>query len=298
MGLLFFLQLFLVALLSGGAQHTHAWGTEGHYIVCKIAQSLLKENASKAVLDLLPKVAGGELGSVCSWADEIRYVYRWSYFLHFVNTPGVCDYNYSRDCHNPSGEKNMCAVGAISNFTAQLETYGDSSSDKYNLTESLMFLGHIVGDIHQPLHAGFLADLGGNRIRVQWYQELTNLHKVWDEKMIQKAMIDLYANNTDVMRKAIQSNLTEGWLDEILEWETCTKSVAIPDKYAAESVQLACDSAYKGVDQNSKLGDDYHSSRLPVVQKRIAQAGVRLATVLNRIFDKTAREKFSKIAVV
>eukprot|EP00268_Persea_americana_P061834 TRINITY_DN7866_c0_g2_i14.p1 TRINITY_DN7866_c0_g2~~TRINITY_DN7866_c0_g2_i14.p1 ORF type:complete len:127 (+),score=10.37 TRINITY_DN7866_c0_g2_i14:341-721(+) len=78
------------------------------------------------------------------------------------------------DCHNPSGEKNMCAVGAINNFTAQLETYGDSSSDKYNLTESLMFLAHIVGDIHQPLHAGFLADLGGNRLRVQWYQELTN----------------------------------------------------------------------------------------------------------------------------
>lgn len=60
-------------------------------------QSLLKEKASRAVLDLLPEVAGGELGSVCSWADEVRYQkrYRWSYSLHFVNTPGVCDYNYS-----------------------------------------------------------------------------------------------------------------------------------------------------------------------------------------------------------
>lgn len=57
--------------------------------------------------------------------------------------------------------------------------------------------------------------------------------------------------------------------------------------------------SFMGVNQvNCLITDDYYSSRLPVVQKRIAQAGVRLAAVLNRILDRCVGEKFSKIAVV
>jgi hypothetical protein len=102
----------------------------------------------------------------------------------------------------------MCVVGAINNYTAALE---DSSSpcknqqrhrnrdpcarminlcrELYELTrtstltsvdptESLMFLAHFVGDVHQPLHCGNADDLGGNTIVVHWYRRKSNLHKV------------------------------------------------------------------------------------------------------------------------
>ena len=59
-----------------------------------------------------------------------------------------------------------------------------------------------------------------------------------------------------------------------------------PCSYAIESINLSCNYAYKDVVQNITLGDDYYFTRYPVVEKRLAQAGVRLALILNRIFDK------------
>ncbi|EEE53800.1 hypothetical protein OsJ_00226 [Oryza sativa Japonica Group] len=128
-----------------------------------------------------------------------------------------------RDCHNSRHQQGMCVVGAINNYTDQLYSYGDSKSS-YNLTESLMFLAHFVGDVHQPLHVGFEEDEGGNTIKVHCY--------------------------------------------------------------AIESIHLSCNYAYKDVEQDITLGDDYFYSRYPIVEKRLAQAGIRLALILNRIFGE------------
>ncbi|KAG0461565.1 hypothetical protein HPP92_021862 [Vanilla planifolia] len=261
-----------------------AWGKEGHFMVCKIAENYFSDRTSTAVSELLPADAGGDLASVCSWADEVRFRYRWSSPLHYINTPGVCNYKYSRDCHNAKGEKDMCVVGAINNYTTQLQSYGGDSSG-YDLSESLLFLAHFVGDVHQPLHVGFQVDEGGNTIIVHWYRRKTNLHHVWDVNMIETAMKDFYNNDLNSMIEAIQMNITETWAGEIHQWETCRgRSVTCADKFASESIQLACDYAYQDVEEDSTLEDDYFYSRLPVLEKRIAQAGVRLATILNRIF--------------
>ncbi|KAK1301855.1 Endonuclease 2 [Acorus calamus] len=66
-------------------------------------------------------------------------------------------------------------------------------------------------------------------------------------------------------------------------------------RFASESIETACDYAYKGVEQDSTLADEYFFSRLPVMEKRIAQAGVRLAVLLNRIFNATEAERMTKI---
>lgn len=200
-----------------------------------ISQKYLSDDASAAVLDLLPASANGDLASVCSWADHVRFRYRWASPLHYIDTPEVCDYEYSSphfffsflnffphfrpdfwsfrnagDCHNPRGDRDMCVAGAINNYTAQLQTYTDShrigckhykplnsfwtnrfyliqsksvwnvffSFPPDNLTESLMFLAHFMGDIHQPLHVSFADDEGGNSIIVHWYRRKSNLHHV------------------------------------------------------------------------------------------------------------------------
>ncbi|CAA6665332.1 unnamed protein product [Spirodela intermedia] len=250
--------LFLVVSLS--ISSTDGWGKLGHFMVCKITEKYLSENATRAVVDLLPPVAGGELAAVCSWADEVRFRYRWSSPLHYANTPGVCDFTVKRDCHNAKRTQNMCVVGAINNYTAQLRTYGKSSSG-YNLTESLMFLAHFMGDIHQPLHVGFLDDEGGNTILVRWYRRKTNLH---------------HGN----------------WADDIVDWETCNrKTVTCAPQYASESIDLSCKYAYKDVEQNSTLTGICSRKKYLLfsidisIYKRIAQAGLRLATLLNSIFD-------------
>uniref|UniRef100_M8BCZ3 Aspergillus nuclease S1 n=1 Tax=Aegilops tauschii TaxID=37682 RepID=M8BCZ3_AEGTA len=247
------LLLLLVALLAASApRRADAWGKEGHIMVCKIAERYLSEEAAAAgemrtedYSTYLPEAAGGELSTMCPWADTMRFRYHWASPLHYANTPNVCNFNFSRDCHNSRGEQGMCVVGAINNYTDQLYTYGDSSKSSYNLTESLMFLAHFVGDVHQPLHVGYEEDEGGNTIMVRWYRRKANLHHVWDVSIIDTVMKDFYNKSLDTMVDALQTNLT-----------------------------------------NITLGDDYYFTRYPVVEKRLAQAGVRLALILNRIFDK------------
>ncbi|XP_022726469.1 endonuclease 2-like [Durio zibethinus] len=264
----------------------YGWGTDGHSIVCRIAQSRLSEATADAVKQLLPKSAEDDLGSVCSWADQIKFRYRWSSPLHFLNTPDTCTYQYKRDCKDEDGEIGRCVAGAINNYTSQLLSYNSAASEaEYNLTEALLFLSHFMGDIHQPLHVGFASDKGGNTIDVHWYTRKEVLHHVWDSNIIETAEERFYDSNVDAMVDAIQQNITTKWADQVKRWETCSlNKTTCPDIYASEGIKAACDWAYKGVTEGSLLEDDYFLSRFPIVSWRLAQGGVRLAATLNRIF--------------
>ncbi|KAJ4773573.1 endonuclease 4 [Rhynchospora pubera] len=270
----------ILALLFAAIPTSNAWGTEGHYMVCKIAQSYLTSTASSAVLKLLPAGANGDLASECSWADTVRGAYPWSSALHYVDTPdNLCTYDYTRDCHDSSGASGRCVVGAINNYTAQLTTY---PSTTYNLTQALMFLSHFMGDVHQPLHVGFTTDAGGNSITVYWYNVKTNLHSVWDTKIIQTSMSNYFGNSMDTMANSIKANITS---TQISQWNSCGSSTsACADTFATESIQQACNYAYKDAPNNAYLSDTYYLSRSPVVNTRIAQGAVRLANFLNQIF--------------
>ncbi|CAD6232464.1 unnamed protein product [Miscanthus lutarioriparius] len=246
--LLFPLVFFLLLLAPHRAD---AWGKEGHIMVCKIAEKYLSEKAAAAVQALLPESAGGELSTMCPWADTVRWHYHWASPLHYASTPQVCNFKYS-----------------------------------HNLTESLMFLAHFVGDVHQPLHVSFEDDEGGNTITVHWYRRKANLHHVWDVSIIDTAIKDFYNKSMDTMIETLKMNLTGGWSDDITHWENCeNKHATCANDYAIESIHYSCNYAYKDVEQGITLGDDYFFTRYPIVEKRLAQAGIRLALILNRIFD-------------
>lgn len=268
----------------------YGWGIDGHYAVCKIAQPLLNEAAADAVKQLLPKSADNDSGSMCSWADRVKFRYHWSSPLHYIDTPdSLCTYQYNRDCKDEDGEKGRCVAGAINNYTDQLLNYRTSTLSKanqYNLTEALLFLSHFIGDIHQPLHVGFTSDRGANTIDVHWYRRKTVLHHVWDNSIIETSEERYYDASVDDLINAIQRNITGPWADQVPKWEKCSlNKTTCPDIYASESIKAACEWAYKDVNEDSVLEDDYFLSRYPVVNKRLAQGGVRLAATLNRIFS-------------
>ncbi|XWS12718.1 hypothetical protein CRYUN_Cryun37aG0114300 [Craigia yunnanensis] len=267
------------------------WGKDGHYAVCKIAEGYLTDDALATVKELLPDSAGGEFASVCSWADDIKWYYKWRWTspLHYVDTPDFkCNYKYCRDCHDSAGHINSCVTGAIFNYTKQLFSayHGYNPELKYNLTEALMFLAHFIGDVHQPLHVGFTGDAGGNTIIVRWYRRKTNLHHVWDTMIIDSAVKTFYGSDLAIMIQAIERNITDAWSNDISSWEYCGYNQTVcPNLYASESVSLACKFAYRNATPGSTLEDDYFLSRLPIVEKRLAQGGIRLAAVLNRLFN-------------
>ncbi|XP_068462392.1 endonuclease 2-like isoform X2 [Phaseolus vulgaris] len=266
---------------------THAWGEEGHAIVCKIAQARLSTAAAAAVKKLLPKSANNDLASKCSWADSLRVVFPWSSALHFANTPdNACNYKNTRDCvDQKSGIKGRCVVSAISNYTNQLLEYGSETKSKYNLTQSLLFISHFMGDVHQPLHCGYASDRGGNDINVHWYRRKHNLHHVWDVSIIETE-VERFYDDIDDLVNAIQKNITRAWADEVEEWENCRNdAISCPAIYASESAEDVCAWAYEGASEGSVLDDEYFLSRYPIVNLRLAQGGVRLAATLNRIFN-------------
>ncbi|KAF5445177.1 hypothetical protein F2P56_034246 [Juglans regia] len=212
--------LALVSLMLLFPAAIDGWGIDGHYIVCTIAQSRLNKAAAEIVEELLPKSAENDLGSVCSWADGVKFRYPWSRSLHYVNTPDVCNYNFKRDCKDESEEEGRCVAGAVKNYTQQLLTIDRNRQN--NLTEALLFYSHFMGDIHQPLHAGFASDKGGNTIEVHWYTRKQNLHHIWDNNIIETAQERFYDSNINDMIDAIQTNITTEWADQVKRWERCS----------------------------------------------------------------------------
>jgi len=165
----FFSLVFL--LVSSGS--VYGWGPDGHALVARIAQTLLTDESTTFVRNHLPSNVSGNMSMVASWADSILYKdtdpdylnWQWSRQLHYVDTKDwACVYDRQNDCNWTSGQR--CVDGAIQNYTKRL---ADSQQDATQRQEALQFLIHFIGDAHQPLHAGFKGDLGGNEIHGKLY---------------------------------------------------------------------------------------------------------------------------------
>jgi hypothetical protein len=151
-----------------------AWGSDGHQIVAMLAEAQLTPTARKELDRLLAQEPGSTLASISTWADEHRNPATAAW--HYVNFPrGDCSYQPERDC--PDGK---CVVGVLDR---QVEVLRTSVDDEKRLN-ALKYVVHFMGDIHQPLHAGYRDDRGGNSYQLQAFMRGTNLHAFWDSGLI------------------------------------------------------------------------------------------------------------------
>jgi hypothetical protein len=157
------------------------------------------------------------------------------------------------------------------------DTMRDLKETKENKLAALKFLIHMTGDLHQPLHVGLAEDRGGNMIRVKWFKSETNLHAIWDEELVdfEKLSFTEYANYLNHYSK-----------DEKKDWEKGTFF-----DWAKESQDLRPTVYDIGEMTPPNLSYEYNYKVKPVIEKRLKQAGLRLAYVLNRIYSQ---EKLSK----
>jgi len=248
-----------------------SWGPKGHEVVGTIAQELLTDDAEKAVQDLL---GDRTLAEVANWADEVRGTpeYAYSAPYHYADLPhGVDEFDLTRDCPSQG-----CVVRAINDYAAVL---ADTFKFKDKRIEALKFLVHFVGDIHQPLHAGYADDKGGNTISVRLFNKKTNLHAVWDSGLIEHTGKDVDTLASDLLSK-LNATKTAKWT-----------AVLDPSDWATESHGLAVSYAYAhpngtAVVANENLGTDYYDDGIEIVNEQLSKAGVRLAAVLNRALSK------------
>lgn len=235
------------------------WGKNGHRTTGEIAEKHLTKKAKKKIDKILK---GQSLAFVSTYADEIKSDRKYSEFYswHYINMD--LDETYATAKKNPKGD----LVTGINKCVAVLKDEKSTDKDKVFYLKMLV---HLIGDLHQPMHIGQREDKGGNTIQVQWFGKGTNLHAVWDTKMIEEwnmSYLELADNAKDLSKKqveAIQKGTIIDWVDEVHE---LTKDV------------------YKSVKVGENLRYRYSYDYFGTVRTQLQKGGIRLAKVLNDIY--------------
>ncbi|MGC2334134.1 MAG: S1/P1 nuclease [Candidatus Acidiferrales bacterium] len=327
-----FHRIFLLVLgfLVATPSSAWAWGCEGHQMVASIAERHLNPHAAKMsrqILDDSP--IDPTLARYCkqkgldpfvdssTWADDERSVKRDTGPWHFIDIPrGAPKGAMAQYCPASTG----CVVSALA---AQVRVLRDPKASAGARADALRFVIHLVGDIHQPLHATTNDDMGGNCVPVTFFglgpretnlereSYSPNLHGVWDA-----GIIGHFAPPEDAQAPTPQQVADElGEADKIdrdfrLQFPTWRPGPIDFAAWAWESHELAEKVAYgrlphaipiepprpvascadddhistRMLHLDERLGEDYENPTAPVVQEQLAKAGLRLAALLHSIW--------------
>lgn len=267
--------VFAACLLA--APLAHAWAPLGHSLIGELAQRQLSPEASAEVRRLLQGEAEPTLAGVANWADWLRQTdpqrFRATSRWHYVNYPrDSCSFERERDCKDGA-----CIIAATEENLAIL---ADRSRPLAERRDALKFVVHLIGDAHQPMHAGNRDDLGGNRFQIslttpqapedyarQHYHDGvmgTNLHAVWDYYIPGVAGLGVDAYADALMQPS---------------WPPLATVQGTPELWSQESCQLL--DAWGIYPAEHKQDEAYLQTMRPLVERRIRQAGHRLAQALN-----------------
>ena len=255
----------------------YAWGQEGHSIVAEIAQRRLSPGAAAAVQDLLGP--GHSLGAIGSWADDVRDERPNTYNWHFVDIPlDRATYQPAQDCKQDA-EKGDCTIAELERLKTELRC---GSSD--TKIEALKFAVHFVGDAHQPLHT-VLEQKGGNGVQVDVFMagktctgtchpthSHSNFHAFWDSGLIMKTVWDW---------GAYVDRLEAGWLKS---GEAVGVDGGTPTDWVVETHKAAT-TVWNLVPDTKVLDDSYYDQVLPILDRQLGLAGLRLASYLNSAYS-------------
>ena len=278
-----FISALLLVLFSGAA---FAWAGQGHRLTGELAQRQLTPAARAEVARLLAGEPEPTLAGVANWADLLRdadparfkRTSRW----HYINAKGGgCAFDVARDC--PGGD---CVVAAIE---AQLAILADRGRPLAERRDALKFVVHLVGDVHQPMHAGNREDSGGNRFQVSLRTRLppeayardkyvdgvmgTNLHAVWDYYVLGESLL---------------GNRAYATLLQARHWPPPGTSPGTPLSWAGESCALI--DAWGLYPATHVIGNEYGAAMRPLAERRVQQGAWRLAMLLNAALDPASRK--------
>ena len=257
------------------------WSGDGHRIVCTLAWTRLTPGARVGIREVLgSELTAASFAEGCVWADEIRgrlaeepeALARFRPFTtaHYVNFPPSATALGREGCTVIRGEVvRYCVLDALDHLIHVVE----GGSGDLSRGEALRFLIHFVGDLHQPLHAGYGHDRGGNdRIVNVMGRADQNLHWVWDTFMVAHG-----GEPWDEMAERLGRSVSP--LEE-RRW------VALdPMVWAAESYAIVESQVYRDLEDGAYVGQTYYDRNAHTAERRLQMAGVRLAAVLNHVFD-------------
>jgi hypothetical protein len=248
----FLLHAWIMLIPSNEAR---AWGPKAHLIVGHVAEHYIQPEV-KTILRQEFNIK--HLAQVALWADDVRKSRRQKPW-HYSNVKeGKWSYQKERDC--PHGN---CVVERIEFYRQILKNRDLPQKKRW---EAIKYLVHFVGDIHQPLHLGNQSDRGGNRIKILFRGDMTNLHALWDSGIIASRAWRVKKYSRLLTHRINDEDVRE-WSDSsLVDW-------------ANESRRFALGVAYKL--NRGKLTKAYIERASEIIDLRLSQAGVRLAKLLN-----------------
>lgn len=240
-----------------------AWGKTGHRVVAALADAHLSGLAQAHVRELLGVES---LDEAATWPDEMRsdpavFWQRTASPWHYVTLNGM-----TYDEAPSEGD----ALEALERFSATLKSPSATLADKQL---ALRFIVHLVADLHQPLHAGRCCDRGGNDVKVKWFGRETNLHAIWDSALVDEQQLS-FTEYAERLRRHMSNAEVIAWWD------------INPRDWVSESGQIR-DTIYPAATGGKALPElsyAYVYRFTPMMERRLSQAGVRLAAYLNAIY--------------
>jgi len=285
----------------GWSTQAYAWGDSGHRTVCEIAFRNLTPVARAEVARLLqahPAILGAnplnaQYGWACTYPDHPATGGPGRRSPeHFVNYARTTMLLTGPGC----GIATICVVSAIA---ADFATLRSSSASDRDRAAALVYLGHWFGDIHQPLHSSFQDDLGGNEVRTGGLCT-SSLHSTWDTCILQSRHLGSGPSIDRVRQLAAEWSLRVSdaeraeWLSS-QPWQWSAESYAVtlrPETGYCVMVRAVCQYSATQMTwaagqprRNVQIDAAYMDWAMPIIQRRVTQAGVRLAHRLNLALD-------------
>lgn len=275
-----FIAAALAAMLPAPA---HAYWEFGHEAVATIARLNITPATRARVNALLarhamldtPSCPAGTMEQASIWADCVKplgdrftYANNW----HYQNVHVCRDFDIKSNC--PDGN---CVSAQIDRMTRLLQDKAVPAREK---VEALVFLIHLIGDLHMPLHAGDRGDLGGNRVPAAyglWAPERYNLHSLWDGYLIERAVTTpplIIRAYTPAERAPLWAGSVEDWSRE--SWQA-SRDVA----YATATGGDPC----APIEGRAVHDDAMIAKIVPTARDLVMKGGLRLARRLDEALD-------------
>ncbi len=252
--------LFVVSCMLSVSQSAWAWGKIGHRVTGEMATQYLSPKAQAAIAELYPNHTLAEISALADFnrSNPAEFWQKESTAYHYVTVPD--GKTYAQVGAPEKGD----AYTALMMFSNHVINTRLSAAERQT---ALHFIVHIIGDLHQPLHVGNGNDRGGNDVRLEFFWERSNLHRIWDSGIIEQQKLS-YTEYTDWLSRKMTATTVAGWME------------SDPMVWIKESYDIR-----QGIyTTNEKENYRYVYQHLDTVNQRLAQGGVRIAAYLNELF--------------
>lgn len=273
----------LVMLLALVPAPASAWGFYAHRKTAEVAEANVSLPVRAKIAALLarekdlgtPECPLTTLQDAAVWADCIRGEgWRWGYTAawHYRTAP-VCEaFNPRANCAGGN-----CVTAQISRAHRVL---ADERLPAAVRLEALAFMVHFAGDVHMPLHSGDNEDRGGNDREANYgIKPGLNLHSIWDGPLAERAISDpgdpVARRYSPAERAEIGGGTPDDWGRE--SWEIA-RSFVYPTAFDTDNVCAA------PLPEKTALTQDDIARGVPIARRRVQQAGLRIADLLESAF--------------